>query len=117
VYPHGDAVRDRAHLRLIARLRARLHPGLSWRAEVPVPIAGDPRSGDGVIGWRFGSALVEAETHLGDIQALERRVRPKPATWVSIASSSSSPTPRTVARSCRLIRSWAKSSPSTLGRA
>lgn len=77
LHPNGDPVRDRGHLALLARFRARLDPTLRWRTEVPIPIAGDQRSGDGVITGPFGDVLVEAETHLADIQALERKVRAK----------------------------------------
>jgi transcriptional regulator with XRE-family HTH domain len=77
LYPFGEPVRDTAHLGLISRFRARLHPGLRWRVEVPIPIAGDPRSADALIEGGFGTALVEAETHLGDIQAIERKTAAK----------------------------------------
>ena len=77
LYPFGDGVRDRAHLRLLARFRARLHASLRWRVEVPIPLVGDARSGDATIGGGDWSALVEAETHLGDIQLLERRAAAK----------------------------------------
>ena len=73
MHPTGDPVRDRAQLALLARFRPRLHPSLSWRTEVPMPIAGDLRSGDGIIGGAFGSVLVEAETRLTDLQAVERK--------------------------------------------
>jgi transcriptional regulator with XRE-family HTH domain len=73
LYPSGDPVRDRAHLALLRRFRERIGPSLSWRTEVPVPIAGDLRSGDAVLGYPGGDALVEAETHLGDLQLIERR--------------------------------------------
>jgi transcriptional regulator with XRE-family HTH domain len=73
-YPAGDPVRDRAHLALLGRLRRRLGAGVRWRTEVAMPIAGDLRSGDAVLGLeRGGDALVEAETHLGDLQLIERR--------------------------------------------
>lgn len=77
LYPFGEPVRDRAHLALIARFRARLHHSLRWRAEVLIPIAGDPRSADGVVDGPFGLAIVEAETHLGDLQAVERKAAAK----------------------------------------
>ncbi len=73
LFPLGDPVRDRAHLALLDRFRRRLHPGFSWRTEVPVPITGDLRSGDGWIVGSFGSILVEAETRLTDVQAVERK--------------------------------------------
>jgi hypothetical protein len=72
-YPGGDPIRDAAHVALLARLRARLQPGLRWRTEVPLPIAGDRRAWDAVIagpGWTIG---VEAETRLRDVQAVLRR--------------------------------------------
>jgi transcriptional regulator with XRE-family HTH domain len=77
LYPDGDPVRDRAHLALLTRLRTRLGPGLRWRAEVPIPITGDHRSGDALIECDDFDALVEAETHLHDIQALERSIAGK----------------------------------------
>jgi transcriptional regulator with XRE-family HTH domain len=73
VYPSGDPIRDRAQLALIERFRPRLSRNLRWRTEVPMPIPGDLRAGDGVIEGPFGSILVEAETRLTDIQAVERK--------------------------------------------
>jgi transcriptional regulator with XRE-family HTH domain len=77
LHPNGDPIRDRAHLALLERFRMRLHPSLSWRTEVPMPIAGDLRGADGVIGDiagnSFESILVEAETRLTDLQAVERK--------------------------------------------
>jgi transcriptional regulator with XRE-family HTH domain len=73
LHPYGDPVRDRAHLALLERFRSRLHPSLSWRTEVPMPIAGDLRGADGVIGGGVGTILVEAETRLTDLQAAERK--------------------------------------------
>jgi len=73
-FPTGRPLRDQAHLHLLERLRARLHPSLSWRTEVPVAAAPDLRAWDAVVGgdsWREG---VEAEVRLRDAQALERRV-------------------------------------------
>lgn len=77
LYLDGDPVRDRAHLALLGRFRTRLHPGLRWRTEVPIPITGDRRSGDAVMGGDGWDGLVEAETRLGDIQLLERRAGAK----------------------------------------
>jgi len=77
LHPDGDPVRDRGHLAVLERLRARVPAPLRWQAEVPVPLAGDRRSGDAVISGGGGQVLVEAETRLHDIQALERRVRAK----------------------------------------
>lgn len=77
VHPHGDPVRDRGQLALITRFRKRLPAGLRWRTEVVVPLAGDMRSADGVLGGQTWDALVEAETRLGDLQHIERRARAK----------------------------------------
>jgi len=77
LFPAGSPVRDAAHLALIERLRQRVGPGLRWRAEVPVPLPGDLRSADVVVDGPSVDALVEAETRLHDLQALERRVRIK----------------------------------------
>jgi transcriptional regulator with XRE-family HTH domain len=73
LHPNGDPARDRGHLALLARLRARLPGRMRWRVEVPMPIAGDLRSGDAVISVEDGEILIEAETRLDDIQAIERK--------------------------------------------
>ena len=77
LYPDGEPVRDRGHLALLGRLQGRLPPGLRWRTEVPVPITGDRRSADAVITGLDFEILVEAETHLHDVQALERSIAAK----------------------------------------
>lgn len=76
-YPHGDPVRDRAQLALIARFRARLPPGVGVRAEVPLPIERDLRAWDLVLTVEPDPAAVEAEARLRDIQSLQRRVELK----------------------------------------
>lgn len=73
-YPTGRPIRDAAHLALLRRLRSCLHPSLTWRTEVPLPIRGDLRAWDATVagtGWRIG---VEAETRPRDVQALRRRI-------------------------------------------
>ena len=73
-YPGGRAVRDRAHLELLERLRVRLGPEARWRTEVLLPTAGDQRAWDALVlvsGVRVG---VEAETRARDSQALQRRL-------------------------------------------
>lgn len=45
-----------------------------WRTEVPLPIAGDRRAVDGQTQLGGERIAIEAETHLTDIQALERRL-------------------------------------------
>jgi hypothetical protein len=77
LHPNGDPVRDRAHLGLIARMRQRLPTTAKWQTEVPMPITGDLRSGDAVLGCTSGDVLIEAETHLTDFQALERKIGAK----------------------------------------
>jgi hypothetical protein len=69
--------RDRAHLALLSRFRTRLHPRLGWQTDVPIPRAGDRRSGDGVIEGEAWAALVEAETRVGDLQLVERKAAAK----------------------------------------
>jgi transcriptional regulator with XRE-family HTH domain len=77
MYPGPDPVRDRAHVRLLERLRAVLHPSLVWRLEVPLPIPGDLRAWDAVIGGLDWTVAVEAETRISDAQALQRRLSRK----------------------------------------
>ena len=76
LYPDGTAVRDAAHLALLSRIRDRLR-GIRLDFEVPVPIAGDRRSGDAIARLADVHILIEAETHLHDVQELERRVAAK----------------------------------------
>lgn len=74
VYPKGQPIRDAAHLGLLETFRSRLHASLRWRTEVPLPIAGDLRAWDALIGGRGWELAVEAETRPPDLQALERRL-------------------------------------------
>lgn len=74
LYPDGDPVRDAGQLAVLERFQGRLPSGVSWRTEVPLPIAGDRRAWDGVAssaGRRIGC---EVETRPRDVQALERRL-------------------------------------------
>jgi transcriptional regulator with XRE-family HTH domain len=77
VHPDGEPVRDKAHLALLERIRRRVPHEIRWGTEVPMPIAGDRRSADAVIEGAAMAAMVEAETYLGDIQALERGISAK----------------------------------------
>jgi transcriptional regulator with XRE-family HTH domain len=75
-FPAGDPLRDAAQLRLLGRFEASLGAGWSWRHEVPFPIPGDKRAWDSE-GTHVVTRLVidsEAETRLGDAQALVRRI-------------------------------------------
>jgi transcriptional regulator with XRE-family HTH domain len=82
-YPGPDPLRDVAHVRLLDRLRVRLHPDLTFRTEVPLPNAGDQRAWDAWIGGfvvasRPNRGLpVEGETRITDFQAIIRRVMRK----------------------------------------
>ena len=73
-YPSGQPLRDAAHVRLLATLRSCLHPTLSWRTEVPIPIDRDLRAWDGFITGPTFRIGVEAETRIRDLQALTRRI-------------------------------------------
>ena len=73
-YPGGDPLRDRAHTRLLERLRRILAPSLRWQVERALPLPGDRRAWDATVegpGWR---CHIEAETVLSDGQALARRL-------------------------------------------
>lgn len=72
-WPDGDPVRDGGQLGLLGRFRARLPVEATWGTEVPLPIPGDRRAWDAVIGLASRRAGCEAETSLRDMQALERR--------------------------------------------
>lgn len=73
IFPAGPPVRDIAHLRLLDRFNGQLSPAFRIRAEVPLPIHGDPRAFDLLLTGP-GRVAVEAETRLSDMQALERRL-------------------------------------------
>jgi transcriptional regulator with XRE-family HTH domain len=80
LYPGARVVRDQAQLRLSARLRDRLGDAWRWRHEVQVA-AGDQRAWD-LVGMHRTTGLtvvVEAETRVGDVQALMRRIASKRA--------------------------------------
>ena len=79
-YPGGDPTRDSGHLRVIDRLRARLHPGIRVRVEVPLPNAGDLRAWDIWLAGLVDSVgeqremPAEVETRINDLQAQIRRL-------------------------------------------
>jgi transcriptional regulator with XRE-family HTH domain len=82
-YPGPDPIRDAAQVALLSRFRERLHPDLTFRTEVPLPIADDRRAWDGVVGGLrhdaegFGIIPTEAETRIHDVQAQFRRIELK----------------------------------------
>ncbi len=74
VYPGDDAIRDAPQLAILRRFRALISPAIRHRTEVPLGIPGDRRAWDEVMlgdGW---SMPVEAETRVGDTQALRRKL-------------------------------------------
>jgi transcriptional regulator with XRE-family HTH domain len=77
LFPAGDPIRDIAHVRLLERLHARIHPQLRWRTEVPLPIPGDLRAWDATIAGLGFVIGVEAETRIRDMQAVTRRTNLK----------------------------------------
>lgn len=76
-YPGDRPVRDAAHAALVRRFRARLHPDLGWRSEVPLARVGDHRSWDARLEGPAIETRVELETRLHDGQALQRRIEAK----------------------------------------
>lgn len=75
----GMPVRDAGQIKLLGRLRARIHTGLVWTDEVPVlevlvPGNVDLRAWDAGIDGPGVRVRIDAETHVGDLQAVERRV-------------------------------------------
>lgn len=76
-FPGGRPLRDARHARLLAAFRRLLHASLRWSTEVPLPIVGDKRGWDAMVGgpgWRYG---VEVETNPTDGQATVRRIQLK----------------------------------------
>lgn len=78
-FPAGPPVRDAGQLALLGRLRRRVHPDLEWREEVPVmelptPGTTDLRAWDVAIDGPGVHVRIDAETHVGDAQAVARRV-------------------------------------------
>lgn len=73
-FPSGEPIRDAASNALLSRLRSRLPSGVGWRTEVVLGIPGDQRAWDARIASAPAPIMVEAETHLRDVQALSRRL-------------------------------------------
>ena len=72
-FPVGSPIRDVAQLQLLARFRALLPTGLTWRTEVPLRAERDLRAWDAVVGGPGWRMPIDAETRLHDVQALARR--------------------------------------------
>lgn len=73
-FPSGAPVRDAPQLSLLARFAAVLAPPLSLHREVGLPVDADGRAWDAMIKAAADQAFVEAESHLTDVQAFQRRV-------------------------------------------
>lgn len=78
-FPGGTPVRDAGQIPLLGRLRARIHGALVWTDEVPVvqltvPGHVDLRAWDAGVDGPGVRVRIDAETHVGDLQAVERRV-------------------------------------------
>jgi transcriptional regulator with XRE-family HTH domain len=74
MYQGGDPVRDAGQLRLLERFVSLLPTLARVDREVPLPIPGDRRAWDALVALGGRRAGCEAETRLGDIQALERKL-------------------------------------------
>ena len=74
LYVEGDPVRDAAQLRLLERFVALLPALARVDREAPFAIPGDKRAWDALVTLDGRRAGCEAETHLRDVQALERRM-------------------------------------------
>jgi transcriptional regulator with XRE-family HTH domain len=79
-YPGSDALRDAGQVRVIERLRPKVHARVSIRLEAPLPIVGDRRAWDIWLGdlvdelGRRRGMPAEVETRIGDAQAQMRRL-------------------------------------------
>ena len=74
LFPAGSPVRDAAQLSVLDRLAAVLPATLRLQREVALPIGADLRAWDAAIEGDTETAFVEAESHLRDVQAFQRRV-------------------------------------------
>jgi transcriptional regulator with XRE-family HTH domain len=99
IHPVRAPVRDKAHIALLRRFAARLHPSIRWRTEVPIPIPGDLRSADGVAATEEFGAIVEAETDSMTSRPSSVGCARNSATWEYSGASCSWPTPGTTATS------------------
>jgi transcriptional regulator with XRE-family HTH domain len=74
LYPAGEPVRDAAQLNLLARFEAALGAQLRMRREVPIPIVGDLRAWDAMVEGDGPPFFVEGESHVHDVQDVDRRI-------------------------------------------
>ena len=78
-YPEGPPIRDAAHVRLLARFRAKLPATIRFTTELPLRYDRDLRAWDGEVAASNGSCKIEAETALHDLQATDRKIALKMA--------------------------------------
>ena len=76
-WPAGDPLRDHVQLRLLEAFRGRLHASLTWRTEVPLPISGDRRAWDAIVGTPDGLIGIEGLSRIGAADATIRRANLK----------------------------------------
>ena len=74
LYPDGTRLRDAGQLALLARFDRVLAPQLVRSREVRLSRPGDLRAWDERISDGRASASIEAEVHIHDVQALQRRI-------------------------------------------
>lgn len=77
VYPDGVAVRDVAHSKRLQAFLGLARPPLSYRIEVPLPVAegrSERRAWDAVLFDGSARCAVELEMRLRDVQAARRKV-------------------------------------------
>jgi transcriptional regulator with XRE-family HTH domain len=77
LYPAGSPVRDAGQQRVLDRFLALPAAPIRSEREVVLPITGDLRAWDASLTDGVTLAFVDAETRLGDVQALERRIQLK----------------------------------------
>lgn len=77
IYPGASPIRDIGQVKLLSRLRTNVLPGLRWRTEVPIPIAGDQRAFDAVIDGEAVNVAIECVARLVDAQATQRALNRK----------------------------------------
>lgn len=77
LYPDGEPIRDRVQLQILEILRARIHPTIAWRTEVPIPVPGDRRAWDAVAMADDGWTGIEAISRLGAVDATLRSANQK----------------------------------------
>jgi transcriptional regulator with XRE-family HTH domain len=77
LYPAGSPVRDAAQLGVLDRVDAILGKPLRSRREVLLPADEELRAWDAAISDEDGVAFVDAESRIGDVQELSRRLERK----------------------------------------